>query len=449
MPSLDRRSFVLFAVLVLLAAGVAEGFAQNRRDELATELLDVELSMSGAYDSDVSVQDPASGVGQFQPSGYSVWGVGSLLYTRRTTDVQFHAAGTSAVRHYPHAASLTNQPASLTNQTHTGAIRVATSLPARLGFNLNQTVSYSPAYRYALFPAFPEASEDQPPAIPDDFYYDLDPSSSVASRTSLGLTRRLTRRMTLGAAGTLDHTNFANETARRPDLTSYSLSAQLAGNLNRNDRLTVTYDYSVGSYNGLTLDRLSDNHNVDISLNFNRQLSASQRVGFFILVGGSTTSLPDFIPDLEEGVAPVNTRTVRVTGEAGLVYPFVREWQIRGSANRRLQYVAGVSQPLFVNGFSVEVNGTVKRRMQFSASVRRSSGQSALTGNRLLDTYTGVARVGVMLTGGLQAYAEYLYYVYEEDDLVPDAPIIPGALFNVERQGARAGLVLRVPAFRR
>ncbi len=457
MPSFDRRSFVMFAVLVVLAAGAVPGLAQDPRDALATELLDVEVSVSGAYDSDASLQNPSSGVGQLQPPGYSIWGVGSLVYARLFRDAQLHAMATSAVRHYPHAASppdqpasLTDQPASFTNQTHTGAIRVGANLPARLGFGLNETVSYSPAYRYALFPAFPEGSENQALTIPNDNYYDLDASSSVSSLTSVDLTRGLTRRMTISAHGSLDHTNFANETARRPDLTSYSISARLAGNLNRNDRLSVSYSYRVGSYNGLNLNRLADSNAVDISLTLNRPLTASQRVTFFFRVGGSSTSLPDFIPDLdEEAAAPVDTRAVRATGEAGLVYPFARRWQIRGSVNRGLQYVAGVSQPLFVTGFSAEVNGAVRSGVAFTAHVRRSSGQSALTGNRLLDTYDGLARVGVTLTRGLQAFAEYVYYGYREDDFVPDVPIIPGVPFEVERHGGRAGLQLRVPVFRR
>ena len=237
-------------------------------------------------------------------------------------------------------------------------------------------------------------------------YYDLDPSSSVFSFTSVTLSRGLTRRMTLSAEGTLDHTNFATETSRRPDLTSYGITARLVRNLNRNDRLSFAYHYRVGQY-GLVTDRLSDENAVDMSLDLTRQLSASQRVTFFVRAGGSSVSLPDFIPDLDETSAPVNTRTVKVTGDAGLSYPFARGWQIRGSASRGLQYVAGVSQPLFVTGFSAEVNGTVKRRLELTAQVRRSSGQSALTGNRLLDTYDGVARAGVILTRGLEAYTEY------------------------------------------
>jgi hypothetical protein len=447
MSSFNGRSFVMLAG-VFFAVAAGPGFAQqDPRDALAKELLDVEVSMSGAYDSDVSMQSPSTGGGQLQPPGYSLWGIGSLFYSRRSTDSQFHAAATSAVRHYPDAVSLTNQPASLTNQTHTGAIRFSKELPARLGFNLDQTVSYSPAYRYTLFPALPEASLDQPPPIPDDYYYDLDPSSSVASLTSINLTRRMTPRTILSADAKLDHTNFATETLRRPDLTSYSIKGGLTRNLNRNDRLTVSYHYRVGRF-GLARNRLSDENAVEMSLNFNRQLSASQRVTFFVRAGGATVSLPDFIPDLDEATTPVDTRTVKATGEAGLLYPFARAWQIRGSVNRGMQYVAGVNQPVFVTGFSAEVTGTVKRRVGFTAHVRRSSGQSALTGNHLLDTYDGVARVGVILTRGLQAYTEYAYYGYLEDD-VPDVPVVAGVPLEVERHGARAGLLLRVPAFRR
>jgi hypothetical protein len=372
MPLFDRRSFVMLAVLVFLAAGAVPGLAQDARDALAKELLDFEVSMSGAYDSDASVQSPSSGVGQLQPPGYSVWGVGSLFYTKRTRDVQFHAAGTSAVRHYPEAASLTNQPASLTNQTHTGAIRLSAGLPARLGFRLDQTVSYSPAYRYALFSTLPEGGEEQALEIPDDYYYDLDPSSSVFSLTSVSLTRGLTRRTTLSAEGVFNHTNFATETVRRPDLTSYSASVRLARNLNRYNRLSFSYHYRVGRY-GLAVDRLTDENAVEMSIDFNRQLTASQRVTFFLRAGGSTVSLPDFIPELEDDLAPVNTRTVKATGEVGLIYPFARQWRIRGSVNRGLQYVAGVSQPLFVTGFSVEVDGTVKRRVGFTARCTSAS----------------------------------------------------------------------------
>jgi hypothetical protein len=446
MPSLNRRSFVLLAV-TFLAADAVPGFAQDARDALATELLDVEMSVSGAYDSDESVQTPGSGVGQLQPPGYSVWGVGSLFYTRRSTDVQFHAAATSAVRHYPHAASFTNQPASLTNQTHIGAIRLGAVLPARLGLGLDQTVSYSPAYRYSLFSELPEGGENITLAIPDDYYYDLDPSSSVSSSTSVNLTRGLTRRTSLSAEGVFNHTNFATETVRRPDLTSYSLSVRLARNLNRDDRLTFAYHYRVGEY-GLAVDRLSDENAVEMGVDFNRQLTASQRLTFFFRAGASTVSLPDFIPELEDDLATVDTRTVKATGEAGLVYPFARDWRIRGSASRGLQYVAGVSQPLFVTGFSAEVEGSIRRRVAFTARVRRSSGQSVFTGNGLLDTYTGLARVGVPLTRGLEAYAEYLYYGYEENEFELDF-IIPGVPLDVERHGARAGLLLRVPVFRR
>jgi hypothetical protein len=444
MSFFDRRSCVVaLRVLVLIAAGVAPSSAQEDRDALARELLDVEVAASGAYDSDVSTQTVTGGAVQPQPPGYSVWGIGSLLYLRRFSDGQLGAAATSSVRHYPDARNFTNA-------THSGALSLNTSLPARLGLQVDQLGAYSPAYLYSLFPPLPTSSADQTVMIPPDYEYDLDASSSYYSSTSVALTRALSRRMSLGAWGTLKHTNFSNETDLRQDLTTYTLSARFSRNLSRNNRLSISYRYGAGNY-GLGVDRTTNENAVDIGLDFDRPLSAIERVSFFVRVGGSSVTLPALIPGVDLETGGVDARSVKVTGEGGLVYPFARAWQLRGSVSRGTQYVAGVNQPLFVNGFSGEINGTLAGRIGVIARLRRTSGTSVFTGSALLDTYTGQGRVGVAVTRRLEAYAEYLYYGYDTgvSDVAPGIPVLPGAPVDLERHSARAGLVLRVPAYRR
>ena len=104
-----------------------------------------------------------------------------------------------------------------------------------------------------------------------------------------------------------------------------------------------------------------------------------------------------------------------------------------------------------MNGFSGELNGVVAGRFNVLARIARTSGQSFFTGSGLLDTYTGSARIGYDVTRRLEAYAEYMYYVYDTGAQggSPEIPIAPGVPIELERHGARAGLSLRVPAFRR
>jgi hypothetical protein len=447
MSLFHRRLLVALRTLVLFAAAATPGFAQDDRDALAKELLDVEVMLSGAYDSEGSTQGVASGgVPQIQPPGYSAWGVGSLYYTRLFSEGQFGAAASSSVRHYPGVQDFTSA-------THTGIVNFNTSLPARLGLQVNQLGSYSPAFLYGMFPTLPTSSADPALTIPPGYDYDLDASSSYYSRTTVGLSRTLNFRTSLGVEGRFEHTNFASETDLRRDLTTYSISARFRRNLNRNNRLSIGYRFESGNYNyRLTADHQSTDQNaVDIGLDFDRPVSALDRVSFFVRVGASSVTLPEFLPGVDLETPGVDARTVNVTGEGGLVFPFARGWQLRASVNRGLQYVAGVSQPLFVNGFSGELNGALGRRVGVIASVRRTSGQSVFTGSGLLDTYTGRARLGVALTRRLEAYAEYLYYGYDTGgvDIEPGVPVLPGAPLDLERHSARVGLVLRVPAFRR
>jgi hypothetical protein len=443
MSPFDRRSFIALRVVALLAAGVAPSSAQEDRDALARELLDVEVAVSGAYDSDAASQRQTSGAVQPQPPGYSVWGIGSLMYMRRFSEGQLGAAATSSVRHYPDARNFTST-------THSGALSLNTSLPARLGLQVVQLGAYSPAYLYGLFPPLPTSSADQTVTVPPDYDYDLDASSSYYSSTTVALSRALNRRMSLGASGTFEHTNFSSETDLRQDLTTYTISARFSRNLSRNNRLSMSYQYGTGNY-GLGVDRTTNENAVDIGLDFDRPVSAIRRVSFFVRVGGSSVTLPALIRGVDLETPAVDARSVKVTGEGGFIFPFARVWQLRGSVSRGTQYVAGVNQPLFVNGFSGEINGTFARRIGVIARLRRTSGTSVFTGNALLDTYTGQGRVEVALTRRLQSYAEYLYYGYDTgtSDLAPGIPVLPGAPLDLERHSARVGLLLRVPAFRR
>jgi hypothetical protein len=133
-----------------------------------------------------------------------------------------------------------------------------------------------------------------------------------------------------------------------------------------------------------------------------------------------------------------------------MVYPF-GGWELRGSYTRGLQYVPAVTRPLFVDGFSGEISGSLARRFGILGRVRRSSGQSIVSENGLIDAYTAQARISVPLSRQLEAYSEYLYYSYVTDSQVPSPviPIILGLPPDLKRHSITVGLKMRIAVDRR
>jgi hypothetical protein len=417
--------------------------AQDPRDARATQLVDVDFTLSGSYDTDASLETPTAGLGDFQPAGYAGLGIASLEYLRRfSANSNLQANATSALRYYPGVNNFKNL-------SHAAGLGLATGLPARLTLQITENVSYSPAYLYTLFPDLPTPVEDNVIAPPTDYEYDVDSSSSYTSATSIALSRQLGRRSSISAEGNLLHADFSQESALRRDLTTYSLAARFSRNLTRNNILTTSYTYSVGQYAYDVNANVAENK-VDVGLDLNRPVSATQRMQFFFHAGASIVQLPEALTDIDVGDRVVNTQTVDVSGEAGMAYPF-GGWELRGSYTRGLQYVPAVTRPLFVDGFSGEISGSLARRFGILGRVRRSSGQSIVSENGLIDAYTAQARISVPLSRQLEAYSEYLYYSYVTDSQVPSPviPIILGLPPDLKRHSITVGLKMRIAVDRR
>ena len=108
--------------------------------------------------------------------------------------------------------------------------------------------------------------------------------------------------------------------------------------------------------------------------------------------------------------------------------------------------MADLSTPVFADSFSADLNGLLTPRMDLSAGVGYSTGQSTSVVNAsTFDTYTASVRVRHALTRAWAVYAQYLYYFYD----FGRAQVPIGVPSSMERNGVRVGITVWVPVIRR
>ena len=292
------------------------------------------------------------------------------------------------------------------------------------------------------------AIQNLPPSTSDP--YDVDSSSSYSSSSSLALDRRIGRRSNLSISADFTHTDFASNDSlvvetpiaitTRPDLTVYAIGGRFSRDFTRDNAVSVGYRYQTGEF-GYALGRTTGSHSIDVGLDMTRRLSATRSVNFSGRIGGSAVDVPDF--SLFNRV-----RQYRVDAELSASYPISRTSRLRGSYSRGLQYVAGLTRPVFADGFTVDFNGVLLRRLDVLARVGLAQGQSVVSRDELLDTYSTQLKLAYLVSRELSAYTEYIHYQYEAGS-EPLIPIAPGMPADLKRDTIRAGLEWRVPAFRR
>ena len=182
-------------------------------------------------------------------------------------------------------------------------------------------------------------------------------------------------------------------------------------------------------------------HGVEAGLEYRRPLSASRQVTVNGRLGSAALLLPERVRAIS-----VRREPYRVTGDLAASYQFRRTWQARATYRRGVEYVAGLAEPVFTDGFTANVDGWLARRIHTLASAAYSSGESTWNPSSMrFDTYTGTVRLRYTLTRGLAAFGEYLYYFYDFRGTTQLGPGIPQSL---ERNGGRAGFTLDVPVLR-
>ena len=163
------------------------------------------------------------------------------------------------------------------------------------------------------------------------------------------------------------------------------------------------------------------------------------------MIGGTVGSSAMHVPDIAGDALGIG-ELYRASGDLSVGYQF-KAWQVHGTLQRGLEYIAELRRPVFVDGFSADWMALFSARLDATAGARYSTGGSVLSSEGMtLETYSANARVRYALTRSLATYGEYLYYFY---DLRGTALLSPGIPRRLERNSVRAGLTLWVPALRR
>lgn len=403
----------------------------------ATHALDVTATLVQAYDDNLLAESGGVVPGSAGLSGhFTMLQIGSQ-YRWAGKSVQLGMTGASAFRYY-------GQLGDVQSVSHAAAGGLSASLARRTSVLINQSVAYSPSYLFGLFPGVsaPEPGATQPIA-PDYAVNDL---ASYSYVTTAALSHGLTRRLSLSAAADYTFTDYTREESGRRDVAAYGVSTDLSRGIGRHTNLRAGYRYRTGEF-GRSGTASTTEHAFDLGINHRKILSASRQAHFGFGLGLSAAGAPPHSSATgQTGPVVQPGQLYRVAGNATIGYEFARSWQARAAYRQGLEYVADLTEPVFVGGFTATVDGLLTRRADLQVSAGYSSGKSALSEVTAFDTYTASLRSRLALTRAAAVYLEYLYFSY---DFSGNPLLVGGSSPRLERHGLRGGLTLWVPAFRR
>jgi hypothetical protein len=419
----------LAAVLLVAGAGSAAAQAEQSTrayrglfggpppDAKTRQVFDLNVSTFAAYDDNVLaeqgglVTDPVSG-----RSGVFSGVDAGASFSRIGQVVDFMASAGGSMRYYPQVKNVT----ALGEQGTVGLS--AHSRRTRVRFN--ETVGYTPYYMLAPFAA--------PAPLPGDVA-PLATDASVYQRTAVSY----------GTDASLEHS-----ISRRSDmrLTYNFASASYGGESlqTRNEYYGGQYRYHVTSGAGFhlgygyqratfgTLAAPIGVHNLDLGIDYNKQLSRTRRTTFTFGVG---TAIFD----------QYGTRLYRAQGDASLDHEIGRTWSARVNYHRGVGVISGLGAPFFADAATASVQGSITRRVEWRTTASYTNGDLGITGpTNTFDSYTGSSRLRYALSRTLAVYTEYVVYRYQFANL---ASLPVGFPPTINRQGIRAGLTLWLPLY--
>jgi hypothetical protein len=446
-----RSCFVAAFVTGTLAAGSETVFAQasgggagsprpyrglfggRPADPGSRQSLTFMVSLAEGYNDDTSprvstIVDPTAG----QASGLQTMLVANGAYAWRGTKVQFGANGASAVAYY-------NDMSETRSLSHSLGIGFNAQLSQKTSLLVNQSAAYTPSYLYGLFPGDETVDPgDEVPAAPD---YAVQTRDSYFYNTSLGLSHNFTVRNRLSLSGDFNYTDYVRELDTQHDMQVAGFRGEFARNVKRNTVLTVGYRLRNGDV-GIAFEPTTE-QGIDIGFDHSRPLSATRRAFFGLRLGSTTMEVPLSTVD---SIAAQTGRRYFVDGQVSAGYQFSRGWQTRAMYRRAMEYIPTLTEPVFTDGASVNVDGTINRRFDLTWSAGYSTGESAFTRDTsALKTYNGDVRLRYALNRTMAAYVQYMYYFYEFNN----AQLAPGMASRLERNAVRAGFMLWLPVVQR
>jgi hypothetical protein len=396
--------------------------------------LDFMISLAEGYNDDSSarlttVVDPLSG----SSGGLQTMLVANGGYVWRGARAQFAVNGASALAYY-------NDLSETRSLSHTLGIGFNAQLSQKTSLLMNQSAAYSPSYLYGLFPGDETVEPgDEVPAAPE---YAVQTRETYFYNAAIALSHSFTRRNRLSLSGDFNYTDYLHERDTQRDMRVAGFRGEFSRNVKRNTVLTLAYRFRNGDV-GIGFEPTTE-HGADIGLDHSRPLSATRRAFFGVRLGTSTMEVP---LSVFSAVAVEPGRRYFIDGQVSAGYQFARGWQTRAMYRRAMEYIPTLTEPVFTDGVSANLDGLIARRVDLTITGGYSTGASAFTRDTsALKTYSGDARIRYALNRTMAAYVQYLYYFYEFGG---SAHLAPGMASRLERNAVRAGFMVWLPVVQR
>jgi hypothetical protein len=384
----------------------------------------------GAYDDtalEAFVPTPTS---PFLQSGFYTGVSADLSYAWQGQRVQIGANGGTAIRHY--------QGQGLVPVGFGGGFGLSAEFARRTRLFVNQSIAYSPAYMYGVFPelgltAGQVVGQGDPLSESQVYIYD----------TTANITRGISRRGSVEFLSNIRYSDFDESTNIYTDLLSWSVGGRYRQGITRYTQLRLGYIYRKGSYGFVGAARPTVLHDIDVGVDYNRALSLTRRTTFDFGVGSTIVNYP-------VGESS-NQLQFRVAGAAGLNHQMGRTWQARLAYNHGIGFAEAFAQPIFSDAVTASLTGFFSRRVDFTANTGYSMGDVGVgTGENVppseFKAFNALVRVRVALGRPWALYGEYQYFNQDLGEvlIVPD-----GVPRDLGRNTVSAGLTFWIPVWRR
>lgn len=381
---------------------------------------DLDVSVFGAYDTDIAAAQGASTVSQTHDAGgYSGLNVGAT-FSQTRPHFTFGFSGGSSAQYYPTLHELTT----LGDQV---AGNIGFDVGHRVSIGLMEAATYSPLFMLAPFatPVASSAAEVAPSPI----------NTAVLHETVFGYSTGLNANVTLGPRWSLSSNGTTNTSTIQYPFGSvtqhgWSAGASLHRQVTQASGFHVGYTQQVISYPGTAQFRL---YNLDLGIDYHKALGPTRR----------TTMNFSFGSGMAQDAA---SHLYSVLGNASINREIGRSWVAQATYNRGFGMLAGFSRPYFSDSVSGSVGGLITRRVDLSIGAAYTNGQIGIT--QLTNSLNGLnssARVRYAMSHLFAVYGEYLVYWYDlANNLYVATPLPP----NVMRQGVNVGLSLNLPLVR-
>jgi hypothetical protein len=391
-------------------------------------------SLYGGWDSSVLADQPGSTIDTRGDSTSGTLGGGTLglVFNHRGRRLDFGATADTSARYYP-------QQQDLTSGAYNAGIGLSYELTRRTRLGLNQSIGYQPFYQLSLFPSLNDPILGGAP-VPSNLDYVVSRSSGWIYNTEASFDRQLGRRSNLSAFYRRNQSDFEISDATgvpTTDVKYQSGGFRFTREVARGIALRAGYAYRTGNFADTQIggeDTSAEAHEIDLGVNFARQLSFSRRTTFSFSTGTTLVQVQ-------------GGRNFTVVGDAALRHQFSRNWLSTIAYNRAVGFVTNFSGLVLSDNASARLDGLLGQRVMVSVQGGLSAGRVGYGSDEealpSFTTYTGTATMQYAFTANLASFVQYAYFYYDfpTDELLP-----VGGTFS--RNSVRVGLSVSVPLLR-